>query len=105
MLVESTAVIEWPAGPGSGAPGRIEVANGTLVSPPVRDLDVYALLQKVREAGVTIVKWDDEHAADLVEVTVRFTFREPEATEPGSLPPDCREPGSSVRAPWDPLKR
>lgn len=110
LFVKSVAVVEWPACPGSDAPNCLEVEDFILVSPPVRNLDAYALLQKVHEAGVTIVKWDDQLPDGGVGVTVRLPVSKgpglgqiPVSKGPGlgqvsgtQPPPSCPEVFSGV---------
>jgi hypothetical protein len=61
VLVRASTTVSWQTHPESAIPSRIVVENWTLVSPPVRHLDVYTLWQKVQEAGVVIDTWSAPH--------------------------------------------
>lgn len=95
-------IVEWPARSGASAAGRIEVVDFTLVSPSVQNLDVYALLQKVQEAGITIVKWV-EFQDGRVQVMVAASFSAfPEAVKslrpPGEGQPEPTSEQEGVKA-------
>lgn len=61
VLTRASTTVSWQSHPDSAIPSRIVVENWTLVSPPVRHLDVYTLWQKVQEAGVVIDTWSAPH--------------------------------------------
>ena len=69
VLVRASTTVSWKSHPDSAIPSRIVVENWTLVSPPVRHLDVYTFWRKVQEAGVVIDTWSVPHAG-IVTLTL-----------------------------------
>ncbi|MDH3600210.1 MAG: hypothetical protein OEU26_11290 [Candidatus Tectomicrobia bacterium] len=70
VLVRAGTTVSWQSHPDSAIPSRIVVENWTLVSPPVRHLDVYTLWRQVQEAGVVIDTWSAPHEG-IVTLTLR----------------------------------
>jgi hypothetical protein len=63
-------VLTWAEQPEVASPGRIVIENWTLVSPPVRHLDLYTLLRNVHEAGIIIERWDFQKQEGLMAVEI-----------------------------------
>jgi len=54
----------------------IRTGKGILISPSIRDLDVYDLMDKLREIGVTEIKWDYSHAIEgMVDACVTVSLK------------------------------
>jgi hypothetical protein len=81
-VVNSVIEVTWPGDSGDPTvPNRIVVENWELTSPPLRDLDVYAFLQNVHAAGVSIDGWDTQGPGVVtVTVSVASSLMHPQAS-------------------------
>jgi hypothetical protein len=80
MMVQAVTVVTSLPRAGQAVPDRIVVENWELTYPPVRELDVYAFLYHLHQAGVAIDAWQmQEPGIVTVAVSIASSHLNPPA--------------------------